>query len=152
MATKATPQKKPRRSAGEWRPVFLAALRNSGNVRAACHAAGIDRPKAYDHRDRDPAFAAAWATALEDACDTLEAMARKRAMDSSDLLLIFLLKAHRPAVYRETYRHELTDGQGGPLRLEVAVVADRGPDSPALPAPIDVVPVALPYEVPNGRD
>jgi hypothetical protein len=123
--TNLTP-KKAKRTAGEWRPVFLKALANSGNVRAACHAAGITRTAAYDHRERSVLFAAAWDTALEDACDALEAMARKRAMDTSDVLLIFLLKAHRPAKYRDTYRHELTDGQGGPLKLTIEVVHDRG--------------------------
>jgi hypothetical protein len=48
-----------------------------------------------------------WDEALEDACDILEAEAWKRARDKSDLLLIFLLKAHRPAKYRETTRHEI---------------------------------------------
>jgi len=151
MPTKATP-KKAKRTAGEWRPLFLAALRNSGNIRAACQAAGIDRPKAYNHRDKDPAFAAAWQEALEDAVDVLEAVARQRALEMSDTLLIFLLKSHRPEKYRETFRHQVTDGQGGPLRLQVEVVSDRDPAPPALPAPIDVVPVTLPYEVPNGRD
>src|SRR4051794_38857909 len=108
MGAKSTP-KKPKRTAGEWRPAFLAALRQHGNIRAACQAAGINRTTAYDHRARSAPFAAAWDTALEDACDVLEAMARQRAMATSDLLLIFLLKSHRPAVYRETYRHELTD-------------------------------------------
>jgi hypothetical protein len=116
----------PKRTAGEWRPVFLRVLANSGNVRAACEAAGITRTAAYDHRERSAPFAAAWETALEDACDVLEAMARKRAMDTSDVLLIFLLKAHRPAKYRDTYRHEVTDGQGGPLKLTIEVVHDRG--------------------------
>src|SRR5690242_10650815 len=132
MATKPTP-KKAKRSAGEWRPLFLAALRNSGNIRAACQAAGINRTVAYDHRAADAGFAAAWAEALEDAVDVLEAMARKRALEMSDTLLIFLLKSHRPHIYRETYRHELTDGQGGPLRLQVEVVGDRAPEAPALP-------------------
>src|SRR3990167_5177831 len=56
-----------------WRPLFLAALRNSGNVRAACQAAGIDRKTSYLHRQRFPNFAKEWADALEDACDVLEA-------------------------------------------------------------------------------
>jgi hypothetical protein len=132
--------------------VFLAALRNSGNVRAACHAAGISRPQAYGHRERVPAFAAAWDDALEDACDALEAMARQRAMAISDGLLMFLLRAHRPHVYRDTFRHELTDGQGGPLHLRVEVVGDRAPEPPALPPATDLVALPLPYEVPRGGD
>jgi hypothetical protein len=38
---------------------------------------------------------------MQDACDILEGHARARAIASSDTLLIFLLKAHRPEVYRE---------------------------------------------------
>lgn len=96
--TKRTPKK---RSTGDWRPAFLAALRNSGNVRASCQAAGIGRSVAYDQKEDDPIFAKAWADAMEDACDALEAAAQARAMTSSDTLLIFLLKAHRPEKFRE---------------------------------------------------
>ena len=37
-ATKATPKKRR-----NWRPVFLATFRQTGNVLLSCHAAGIDR-------------------------------------------------------------------------------------------------------------
>jgi hypothetical protein len=150
-ATKPTP-KTPKRTAGEWQPVFLATLRQHGNVRLACHAAGINRTVAYDHKAASAAFAAAWAEALADACDILEEIARQRALEMSDTLLIFLLKSHRPAVYRETYRHEVTDGQGGPLRLQVEVVDDRAPEPAALPPSAALVPLRVPYEVAGGRD
>ena len=88
-----------------WFPLFLASLRNSGNVRAACKAAGISRETAYDNRRSNAVFAQAWAEAIEDACDLLEAAAWVRARSTSDTLLIFLLKAHRPEKYRETTRH-----------------------------------------------
>jgi hypothetical protein len=91
----ATP-KKPR-----WRPAFLAVLRNSASVRAACDAAGINRTTAYRARERSPEFRAAWDQALDESCDLLVAEAQRRALEVSDTLLIFLLKSHRPAVYRE---------------------------------------------------
>lgn len=100
MGRKVTPKK-----AAEWRPVFLATLRETANVRFACQQAGISRKSAYAARNRSPDFARAWDDAIEDATDALEAIARKRACDSSDLLLIFLLKAHRPEKYRE--RHDV---------------------------------------------
>jgi hypothetical protein len=107
------PTPKKRRPAGEWRPVFLAALRNSGNVRAACQAAEIDRSTAYDSRDSSKEFAAQWDEALEDAIDVLEAVAQKRARASSDTLLIFLLKAHRPQKFRDpVQRVAYTDPTG----------------------------------------
>lgn len=96
---KLTPKK-----ATEWRPIFLRTLRNSGNVRAACTAAGVTRQAAYAARTNSAEFAAAWDEALEDAIDGLEAVATDRARKSSDTLLIFLLKAHRPEKYRETIR------------------------------------------------
>ena len=103
MTEKITPEK-----GREWYPKFLAALRDSGNVRAASEAAGILRETAYRNRRRYKAFAKQWDTAMEDACDLLEEEARRRAKTNSDLLLIFLLKAHRPAVYRETIRQDHT--------------------------------------------
>lgn len=99
-----TPEKVTPKKADEWRPVFLSTLRNTGNVRAACQATGITRKTAYQHRNQAPEFAAAWDEALEDAIDALEAVAINRARTSSDTLLIFLLKAHRPGLYRDTSR------------------------------------------------
>ena len=88
----------------EWFPTFLAVLRNTANVRAACEKAKIDRRTAYRNRDDNESFRARWDTAIEDACDQLEAAAWLRAKGRSDTLLIFLLKAHRPERYREMNR------------------------------------------------
>jgi hypothetical protein len=87
----------------EWAPAFLSVLRDTCNVRASCQAAGISRQAAYDYRDKDKAFRKQWADAIEDGIEVLEAAARQRAMSISDTLLIFLLKAHRPEVYRDRY-------------------------------------------------
>ena len=62
------------------RVAFIAALRTSGNVRAACLAAGIARKTAYRWRDTWATFADDWAEALEDSCDVLEAEARRRGL------------------------------------------------------------------------
>ena len=97
-------QKLSPKKADEWRPVFLEVLRNSANVRAACQKAGITRQAAYKSRAASDEFRAEWDVAIEDAIDVLEAVAQDRARKSSDTLLIFLLKAHRPAKYRETTR------------------------------------------------
>jgi hypothetical protein len=121
--TKDTPKK---RRAESKREKFLAALRNSANVRAACQAAGLPRISVYRWRNNDAAFAAKWEEALDEAVDTLEAAAWQRGRDGvlkpvyqggekvgdireySDTLLIFLLKANRPGRYRETIRNEHT--------------------------------------------
>ena len=85
-----------------WRPAFLQTLKETGNVLLSCKVAGISRKQAYLTRQKNAAFAAEWADCIEDAVDMLEAIAVQRAKTVSDVLLIFLLKAHRPEVYRET--------------------------------------------------
>lgn len=105
MAENVTLKKEKRAKADEWRPLFIATLRNTANVRAASQAAGITRRTAYRNREACEEFKQAWDEAIEDACDILEANAFKRANTTSDTLLIFLLKAHRPAKYRETIDH-----------------------------------------------
>ena len=100
-----------------WKKPFLKALRNSGNVRVACHMTDIERSTAYRARRRDGAFAASWAEAIEEATDALEAEVRRRALSGveepvfyrgkqiaivrkpSDQLLMFLLRGLRPNKY-----------------------------------------------------
>jgi hypothetical protein len=89
-----------------WTAPFLKTLAATANVRASAEAAGVDRRTCYYRRQQVDAFRDAWDEALEDACDLLELKARERALAGlSDNLLMFLLKAHRPRVYRETTRH-----------------------------------------------
>ncbi len=87
-----------------WRMKFLDGLRMHGIVTRAAQDAGIDRDSAYYERQRDPLFAQEWADALDRGVDMLEDVAKQRAYDGSDTLLIFLLKAHRPQKYRDTLR------------------------------------------------
>lgn len=117
---------------GRWRSAFLAALAEGENVTLAAKAAGIDRGTAYERRGADPAFAKAWDSALEVAIDALEAEARRRAYEGvlvkrftksgepvidpatgeqyvervySDRLMEVLLRAHRPARFRDNHTH-----------------------------------------------
>ena len=112
MSAAKTP---PRRKAG-WQTRFLDKLKEVGNIRLACLAADIDRSTAYRTRQRDEDFAVAWADALQEGVDRLEEEAWKRAKSKSDLLMIFLLKAHRPELYHDKIRHEHT----GKVEVEVA--------------------------------
>lgn len=124
-ATAPTPKNGPPRGTAKakdpaiWRPVFLAELAETCNVSEAARVAGVERTVPYSHRDADPAFAAAWEDAIEQGIEALELEARRRAMkgtsrpvyyqgaecgqvqEYSDTLMIFLLKAHRPKVYRD---------------------------------------------------
>lgn len=102
----------------DWKAVFLRVLAKDANVTAAAKAAGIVRRYAYDARESDPAFAAAWDSAREEAIDALEAIAMRRARTQSDTLMIFLLKGNRPEKYRETVRTEVSGVKGSPLQVE----------------------------------
>lgn len=110
-----------------WAPAFLTTLRNTGNIRASCQAAGISRFTAYATRRNYAKFKADWEEALEDACDVLEAAARKRALDTSDTLLIFLLKSHRSEVYGDKLKvtHEFVREQVRKLAAEQGLDADE---------------------------
>lgn len=80
---------------------FLEILRDGGSVTTACQAIGVKRQSIYQRRANDPDFKEAWDDAVESGTDRLEDEAVKRARNSSDLLLIFMLKARRPHLYRE---------------------------------------------------
>ena len=92
MRTIRTPKK---------RHAFLAAIAAGNSVSAACRAAGLGRSAAYSWRDDDGDFAGAWDEAIECGTERLEDEAIRRALESSDTMLIFMLKARKPAVYRE---------------------------------------------------
>lgn len=115
----------PRRARGTtvWRSRFLDALRaaeGGGTVHGACEAAGIGRTTAYQARNADPEFAAAWDEAYDAGTEVLEAEAYRRGVtgypgrpvtfrgevvaeitEYSDTLMLALLKARRPEKYRE---------------------------------------------------
>jgi hypothetical protein len=106
---------------GAWQETFLRCLAADGNVTHAAKAAGITRQAAYWARNADDAFKAAWDDAREQAIDTLELEAHRRAMKSSDLLIIFLLKALRPEKYREHQQLELTGKAGAPVAFTIGI-------------------------------
>jgi hypothetical protein len=128
-----------------WHAVFLGALEATGNVSAAAHRAGVGRATAYRHRAGESDFRAAWDDALEVAMDALEAEARRRALEGWDepvfhggkvcghirkydsALLIMLLKAHRPALYREDSHIE----HSGDRTIRIEYPADW-PESPSV--------------------
>ena len=88
----------------DWAERFLEAFAASGNVLLAASAAGVSRDTPYKRARTNRSFADRWASAREDAIDFLEGEARRRAINGSDALLMFLLRAHRPERYRETLR------------------------------------------------
>src|SRR5262245_30762250 len=96
-----------RRSAPDWAPRFLKALAAHGSIRRACQGVKVVRSTVYLRRDTDADFAAALGAALEDACDRLEEVARRRAVRKSDRLLQFLLQVHR---YQPAVRLDMAGG------------------------------------------
>lgn len=117
-ATLSTP--KPSR---DWRPAFLAAFRNSANIRASAQAAGIDWSTAYRARKREPRFAEAWGMAEQEALDLLEARAMQLALGGDTHMLIFMLKTRRPEKFQDRVHIKLD------LRQEAERIAtDLGVD------------------------
>jgi hypothetical protein len=110
LATKITP---------EVQALVCERLEQTGNVSEAADCAGVSRNALYELRARDPAFDAACQEALERATDRLERKVRARAengtkrgvwykgekvgeeRETHDVLSMFMLKAHRPHVYRQ---------------------------------------------------
>lgn len=108
---------------------FFDALSSGSTVGAACEKAGYTRSNVYRWREEDSQFAAAWDDADEAAVERMEAEADRRAIEGtdkpvfhrgeqcgivrefSDTLLIFRLKAKRPAVYRERFEHSGPNGK-----------------------------------------
>lgn len=119
------------------REQFLQAIvDNAGNVTEACAAAGISKRSAYDWREADPDFKAAWDDAVELTTEALEQEVYRRAFEGceepvfykgemcgaikrySDTLAMFTLKARKPEKYRE--KHEVSNPDGTPLMQPIA--------------------------------
>src|SRR5262249_4189353 len=86
---------------------FLMLLAEGEPVSRAASAVGVARNTLYGWRKSDAEFSRAWDEAWEQGADLLEAVALERALNGSDLLLIFLLKGRRPHRYRDNVRHEV---------------------------------------------
>lgn len=89
---------------------FIELLSTTGNITTSALGAGISRAAVYNLIERDAAFSQRVNEAKEESVEHLEAIARQRAEKSSDLLLIFLLRALKPEKYREKYQATVTAG------------------------------------------
>ena len=129
-----------------WRPIFLEALAETGNVKLSAETACVNRRTAYRGRKSSDKFAREWDEAMEEATDLLKAEARRRAFNGvqepvfykgkkvdtvtkySDTLLIFLLKAHDPAMFRDNIKVEHAGSSDGPPPVFHLVPVQRQPD------------------------
>lgn len=64
----------------DWKPAFLAALRELPVIAHACKAVDIERSTAYRAREADEGFAKAWDAAMEDGIDRAEQEAFRRGV------------------------------------------------------------------------
>lgn len=128
----------------DWQQTFLAEIEKNVVIGLACKRVGIASSTFRLERQRDEAFAVAYAEAHERGLDTLEAVVRMRATsgqpirktvtkkngdgevievtETEDLLIstnaaMFLLKRYRPE-FRDSYRVEQTGAGGGPIQYQ----------------------------------
>ncbi len=138
--------KLPARLSLSWRKRFCAALRQCPNIKRACEAAGVSRSFAYAHRARSATFRAQWQTALLEGVEELEAQAWQMAMRTESTrvkiietdshgkkiiretiqaecpsLMIFLLKAHLPEKYCDSFKGQIRVQDDGAIKVETDV-------------------------------
>lgn len=136
--------RRPRKPA--WKPIFLAELEKWGVVDHAIRQAGVTSSTAYEARETDEKFAAAWDEAEGRLLATAEVVARQRAltgtprpvyfqgqkvdtvMELDNVHLRWLLSKLKPSVYGD--KLALTDNEGGPLKVEVYLPDNRRGDGP----------------------
>ena len=139
--TTLTPEKKRR---------FIEELSQDANVTRAALVVKVSRFTLYRARKDDEKFAEAWTVAVDMGTDGLEDEALRRAYigtdkpvtyqgkitavfkEYSDTLLMFMLKARRPEIYRD--RQEIGAIGGGPVTLKV-VYEQPNADSSSKDAP-----------------
>jgi hypothetical protein len=117
---------------------MLAALAHCCSITAACAQVGISRETHYQWVRQSPDYAAALVEARQLGADWLEDVAIARATTGdkpSDVLLIFLLKAAKPAKYRETQRPQDRTDVSELLKAVLLELAERSQARDVTPAP-----------------
>lgn len=92
--------------APEWSLLFLQTLGATGNVTAACKAAGVSRKTVYQHKNKFPEFEDAWEASMEDALDKLEGVLWKEGSQGHIRAIELVLKARRP-IFREGHNSQV---------------------------------------------
>ena len=78
----------------ELKKIFISVLRSTASVVDACKICQVPKSLAYVWRTEDPEFAYRWDQIFKnEMLPHLEAEAIRRAMNGSDLMLIFMMKA-----------------------------------------------------------
>ena len=110
--------------------LFLFHLSECGVVQYAAIQAGVGYRTVYNWIEKYPVFADAYEKTLKVGMMLLEGAVLERAFYKSDLLAMFLLKAHNPEKYSDKVKHEHSGGMT--LTFNLAMV---GGDPPALNQP-----------------
>ena len=118
----------PSERTAEAKSAFLDALAKGASVARAARAAGVCREQPYAWRKKDADFATAWKDAIEDGTDALEDLALEMAAKGSERLIIFLLKARRPHVYRERVLPAPGAGEAVTFKMVVGAQGEDEPD------------------------
>ena len=107
----------PPRIAHPKKRAFLAAYRQSGNIRASTEAAGIQRRTFYDWCEHDLIFAVAARQAKEEFADLLEAKLAQMALrqDNVTAIIVGLKMAGR---FVERTRSEVSGPEGRPIQID----------------------------------
>lgn len=85
---------------GNWKPVFIQALRETGLVYRAAEIAHVNRRTANRERYDDPDFDEQWSDALEDYKESLEEEVDRQGKAGNIIGLMFRLKRLDP-LYRD---------------------------------------------------
>jgi hypothetical protein len=121
--TSPRPNSKTQRQVRRSKHAFLECYALWANISYACEQSGVNRANVYRWQEHDPEFAAAFHTAEQAATERLEKEAWRRATEGtpyertsywhgepvgtdrkieySDNLMMLLLRARRPDLYRE---------------------------------------------------
>jgi transposase-like protein len=81
------------------RKAVLLALSGGASVTATAQRTGVSKSAIQSWRNDDAVFSRECESAMDSGTDLLEDEAFRRARETSDVLLIFLLKGRRPGIY-----------------------------------------------------
>jgi hypothetical protein len=121
--TKRTPGK---------RRIILASIARGLTVEEAAHKARVSRRMVFEWKASDEEFRRDFDAAYDSGTDVLESIARKRAIDGSDALMIFMLKTRDPARFN---RKMLTISGDPDLPPVTVAAAQSQPVSPVFILP-----------------
>ena len=117
-----------------WQDEVFAECRKIPNIARAAKNVGVSRGTIYNHRESDPEFAKALKDALDEGVENCEEELHRRAFEGtlvpktvagkreeirqySDVLAMFLLKAHKPEKYRDHHSIEHKGSIRKPLEV-----------------------------------